>query len=232
MSPEARRRLADSSARLTEAQRELVEQSMGLVKKLAHGLSRLHGLNEDDAMSVGRLALTESVFHFDPDAGVPLAVFAFQRVRGEILDQAGKDRRGAKLARLLDQVADNPDPIEHDDARVARDLWLLTNALAASIALSACYRPEGPAEALDQAEARARVRSALEAAMNELEVLDRELIQLHYKEGRSLKELVQSGHGAYRTLRRRHQKSLSSLHEKLRAKGVTADDAQSIIGTL
>ncbi len=200
---------------------------MGIVKKLARGLSRLHGLNEDDALGVGRLALTESVLHFDPDAGVPLATFAFQRIRGEILDEAGKDRRLAKIARLAsDQIADSPHPIDHTDERVARDLSQLTNALAASIAVSACYRPAQPETAIVEAESGNHLRHALDAAANDLDPDDREMIRLHYREGRTLKELVASGHGTYRTLRRRHQRSLARLHEKLQELGVTAADAQ------
>lgn len=219
--------------RLSSEQRDLVAGARATVKKLARGLASLHGFDFEECVGVGELALTEAVFHYEESCGAPFHVFAFLRVRGEILDTLGKARRQTRLpeptsrkpTRALGPVAselvDHSDPLRDSDDDVRRKLRETLTGAAASYVLSVGISESEPSaeDAAVEAEERTRLRAALRESVEALSADQKEIVQAVYHEGRQIKDLEGKLGISYRTLRRRHQDALQTLAAALRERG-------------
>lgn len=79
----------------------------GIVSHICAGLEP--GVPEEDLISAGTLGLVEAAHRFDPSVGVKFATFAYQRVRGAVMDclrandQLGKSARG-QLRAMRDRI--------------------------------------------------------------------------------------------------------------------------------
>lgn len=215
--------------RLSEQQRALVTEALSLVERVARRLSATHGFDFDECVSVGELALTEAVFHYQPSTGIPFHVFAFLRVRGEILDTLGRSRKlsripvpTARLGPLASELTDRPDPFRDSDDQVRDRLKDTMSGLAASFALSlgVALSATSAEDAVIDHEHTTRLKGALDAGRAQLSEEQRELLRGVYDEGLTLKELEPRMKASYRTLRRRHQEALTALGTVLRAQGV------------
>ena len=200
-----------------------------MVKHFARRFSGLHGFDYDESVGVGELALTEAVFHYDPAIGVPFQVFAFLRVRGEILDTLGRARKvsmfglpTASLGPLASELSERTDPLRDSDEDVQTKMRDTVAGLATSFALSLGTLANEPSveDSVIEVEHRTRLKRVLDEAIGTLPTMQRALIRGHYDEGVALKELGERMDTPYRTLRRRHQEALSSLAVALRARGI------------
>src|SRR5512135_2047305 len=108
-------------ARLSRERWRGVEAALPALRRWVKELSRRYGFDLIESFAFGSVVLSACALTFDPDNGVAFETYAYQRVRGEIIDALTRERqiqakeRGAgPFARevtdesdaLSDQVAD------------------------------------------------------------------------------------------------------------------------------
>lgn len=202
---------------LSRARQQLVEEALPHVRKLARAYARAYGYDYDELVSHGSLGLTDAARRFDQAEEVPFIVFAYSRVRGEMLDAAAKARRQASRMlpiepnQLMRDLSDDPDPEANEvEARVAL-------SRAADIAVMAYVLcDEQAAFAKDPTGTTGEPTHPLRQAVASLESPLRELVEMHYFGGVSLKEVASKLGLAYRTAKRRHADALATLSKRLR----------------
>ena len=77
------------SAKTTEAeQRALVNEHQGLVRAIAHKISRKlpRTLELDDLIDYGMVGLVEASQRFDPEGGARFSSYSYYRIQGAIYD--------------------------------------------------------------------------------------------------------------------------------------------------
>ena len=86
---------------MTRDQKALVENGIALVLRLASRLKCMlpKSVDKEDLIAVGNLGLVKAALKFDPKRGVPFAVYARVRIRGEMRDQFRRDSRISRRAR-------------------------------------------------------------------------------------------------------------------------------------
>jgi RNA polymerase sigma factor for flagellar operon FliA len=157
------------------------------------------GVDAENLESAGTLGLVEAAAAFDPARGVQFSTFAYQRVRGAMLDEL---RRNSplpqalleKAARVRQALAQLPRPASLDQLAAATQLSTdevsdCLGALRLSRTLSlgdrTASREESPLESLERAD-QARV---LTEAVEQLPRQERLVVTLYYREGLRLKEI-------------------------------------------
>jgi RNA polymerase sigma factor (sigma-70 family) len=81
---------------LTETERALVEGAVDMLPRIARAVRvKVRTLSESDLIGIGHDALCDAVRRYDPATGVAFRSFAWQRVYGEMLDQAVREAKRA-----------------------------------------------------------------------------------------------------------------------------------------
>ena len=192
----------------------LVEEHLDLAHKAARMIFprvKQH-IELDDLVALGAVGLAEAAQRYEPDRGVPFAAFAWYRVQGAIVDGL---RRASNLPRRVWlQLVALRAASEYLEHRGERDLGAAQRGIAApqgadaltavKSAMSAIrtmyltsleglrdgagFDPAGdnddPREALDAHRMGSRIR----AAIAKLPERERQLVTLHYFEGKNLLE--------------------------------------------
>jgi RNA polymerase sigma factor (sigma-70 family) len=132
---------ATRSTLTPQRQRELVTQSLAMVRSLAAEIARAYGLSSlvDDLESCGRCGLLQAVEAFDDRPNVKFTTFAYYRIRGAILDAARHwityDRLTVVDHQLAEYVVDAPPTGGTDLASLLDEPRLIRKALATLPAL-------------------------------------------------------------------------------------------------
>lgn len=157
------------------ADHALVEQHLGLVRGLACRALRTapRGVELDDLISLGTVALLEAARRYDPSVGASFSTFAFPRVRGAIVDGIAQlcMIKRSTYRRARREVAAGRAGVEVDSLE---DLRERGNDLPADA--------EDVGDALD----RARLHRAVARAVARLPERHRRFVEQHYGEGRDL----------------------------------------------
>jgi RNA polymerase sigma factor (sigma-70 family) len=89
---------------------EFVLRYLPLVRRIARAARRVVPEAEvDELISVGTIGLIEAIDRYDPRRGVPLASFAYPRIKGAIIDEGRRQavtRLGTNLVSLHQGVGD------------------------------------------------------------------------------------------------------------------------------
>lgn len=220
-------------------QQELVARNVGLVDKVVRLLARRYGglLGNDEMVAAGREGLTRAAAGYDASLGVGFAQFATYRVQGAILDAARK-AMGARrettvlaahsaLCDYLGVQRDTADVMtDTEDAQRARLHAMAAGAAASLFAgfVGAASRAQmrSDEDAVAARDARAKAFALLQRALAELNERDRRIVELHYVEGRELREVATVIGVSYATVRRYHSAALDRLAARLRGGGLQA----------
>lgn len=202
---------------LNRARQQLVEEAQPYVRRWARIFVRRYGYDYDELVGTGNLALTEAARRFDQSHETPFIVFAYQRVRGEMLDAAAKARRiqrrtwDREPVQVLRDLSNDPDPeINEGEARSA--ISGMADALATAFRLN----EEGGANAnAEQQLEELQVETGLRRALESLDKEQRKVVDLHYFEGVPLREVSERLELTYITTRRRHVSALATLARRL-----------------
>ena len=188
----------------SSANDDLILGHLGYVR---HILNRLLAqlpprVDADNLESAGILGLIEAARHFDPGRDVEFRTFAYQRIRGAILDEL---RRNCPLSQqMLQRVAFIRRIREHlDDSATIEQLaeasGLPVENVTECLAAARLTRPESWNEALHGASVRApesvtpseqqELRQVLADGIETLPDTMRTAVTLHYLEGLKLREV-------------------------------------------
>jgi len=222
---------------LSEDQRRRVERATQVVDRAVGELQARWGriLGAAEMRSLGNGGLVDAASTFDPELGVPFELFAQHRVRGAILDAVRREaihRHGAELAaraassRFQEVQGHEGDVLTDTDDSCRRRLAAFTDGLAASMFAAVVADAMVTVEdALSEHQVREQALRALAEASSSLPERDRTILDLHYRDGRDLKEVAQTLGVGYATIRRWHIALLGRLSVRLRARGVTSAPA-------
>lgn len=162
-------------------------------------------VDNDNLEAAGTLGLVEAAGQFDPGRGVAFTTFAYQRIRGAILDEL---RRNCPLpqqilqqwARIREASQHLPLPLTSES--IARATGLTVGEVEDCLAAIRLTRPESwaeelgslpqPAQADDEAEQSVLLRERREILADAIEQLPRKMriaITLYYMEDLRMKEI-------------------------------------------
>ncbi len=122
--------------RLDAMQKILVAGAASRVPQIARALrGLLGGVRFDECESAGYEALVRAALRYEPTTGVPFMAFAYQRVRGAMLDAARNTfpdrRRFARVVRAMEAA----DCVSQANAPLAGDPRTLAERVAAAAAM-------------------------------------------------------------------------------------------------
>jgi RNA polymerase sigma factor for flagellar operon FliA len=191
---------------------DAILQHVGLVKRVAlHLKVRLPPMMElAELVQIGMIGLLEASRSFDPSKGVDFEDFAYNRIRGAIIDEvrrmssmprsaiANLKQHGEATQALANQLGRAPRESEVA-AFTGKDLkeyqregshaqWYETVSMetvpdeAMSVSAGASWEPEARV-------AEAQLMDALQSAIGALPERDRLVLSLYYSEGMNLKEI-------------------------------------------
>jgi RNA polymerase sigma factor for flagellar operon FliA len=182
------------------AERDLVRQGLPVVQAVAQRIARRigAGVNIDDLLGIGHLALLEVAKTYDPGRAT-FAAYAGARLRWAMLDGLRRESHGRSIAaRVLavmaseryglgaDPNSDEPATLEQDQARLRAFLEgqaaaLAMGLLAATpeVVVGSSGSDENPEDQLLKAQSVHKARAAVQA----LPERERELIERHYYGG-------------------------------------------------
>ncbi|MBH24316.1 MAG: hypothetical protein CMH57_07690 [Myxococcales bacterium] len=211
----------------------ILELYEGLVVQIVHNLQRAWSVpwsHVDDMKANGYLGLLEAYERFDPEQGSTFATFSYYRIKGSVVDglrDAGVIRRRKELRRRLSGACD----LLAEEARTVRPVgselgtsleridtmvrnmgtvWLIIQD--AQLRADEASARHAPARRLLKAE----LRQQLHDAIDQLDEVERAVIQGHYLEERSLVDIA-SEHGYSRSwMSRVHTRALERLAELLK----------------
>lgn len=206
---------------LSRARQQLVEEAQSVVRKSARGIARRTGHATDELVAAGNLALVETARRYDHTEETPFAVYAYQRVRGAMLDLVQKARKtqrhtGYLPEQLLHDLSGDPDP-EANEAEARAALEAAAGALAAAALLSddLPVLSASPEDQLQAHQASQEKTLGLRTAVASLEEPQRKLVELHYFDGVALKDVAEQLGMPYRTAKRRHVDALTTLSKRI-----------------
>jgi len=219
---------------LTTEQSGRVRGATRMVKRLARQLAARLGFERDELVSTGHEALVEAAQTYTADRGTQFELFAWSRVRGEMLDGAAKFRAhsrggvlramrqaGQAIAETVDQGGDVL--TDTDEMTVGRIEAACDDVATAMLAgFSGGFRRADPEEQLAMKQCHDLTTRALEQALASLDAQELKLIELYYGEDRPLVEVAETLGIPYRTIRRYHHEVIERLRKRLALKGVTA----------
>lgn len=239
---------------LTKKQQALVALAYqsGVVKARAelHARRYLGLVTLDECLRLGSLGLTEAARTYRDELGL-FTDFARRRVDGAILDGVRAEAPHARASRaahraaasLLSLYRDDFSAIGHDKAELARRFEKMSDDVLTAAFLGAAEEARrGPGgegageESVILREEHARALALLDAAMEKLPTMQRQIVALVYREQRSMTELPERLGVSYATVRRHHEAALAGLRRRLEAAGVMRspaprDDAGDEMGT-
>lgn len=122
--------------RLDPLQKILVAGAASRVPQIAQALKGvLGGISLEDCMSAGYEALTRAALRYDPASGLPFMAFAYQRVRGAMIDAARQLHPGRRRLRRLMRAAEAAASVAEANAALAGDPRTLAERVAAAAAM-------------------------------------------------------------------------------------------------
>ncbi len=176
---------------ITEEQRKMVENSLPIVgfivKKHFPKKKFPKFISRDDILAAGYLGLVKAAKDYDEMFGVKFITYASHRIRGEILDELRKQDWLTRRSREM-----------HPDFKV---ISIEPNVYTSNL--------EGP-------ERKAIIKDLIEKLgnmINELPLLDREILQLHYLDGVPMKELARRRGLSLSWISRRRKQAREKLRE-------------------
>ncbi|MBI4954783.1 MAG: sigma-70 family RNA polymerase sigma factor [Myxococcales bacterium] len=212
---------------LSAGERALVANATPLARALARRfVRRARHLEPGELESVASEALVHAALRFDPSLGIPFAVFAYKRVRGELLNAVVSEasrRRGLTSLLRLDPEEDPPPAgawhgaLEDspEEARRRAAGWL---AGAAASLVAGALLAEPPPRADEELAARqeaAHAHRALERALAALDDDQARFLELYYRRGLTLDEAARELGVAKRTVQRWHEAAKVVLAREL-----------------
>jgi len=192
-----------AGARMTdELARHYLARVLVHARRLARRLPPHIALN--DLVSAGLLGAVEAFLHFDPERAGSLDAFLDHRIRGALLDELRRadpltrtQRRFTQQLRRVTRAANDSDCAR--DASIAKALGLSLEEFRARVSeihaaatvqgtdCDACASTETvmPEDAVAEKQERRRVATATAR----LPPRERELLRLHYEEGKMFREI-------------------------------------------
>jgi RNA polymerase sigma factor for flagellar operon FliA len=212
---------------------ELILSHLDLVRHVVGRLA-VHfppGIDSENLVSAGVLGLVEAAHHFDPARGAAFRTFAYQRVRGSILDEL---RRNCPLPQhVLERVAvvrramaALPPPVSLE--RLAAAARLSPDETADALAamrfgrmvageVDLDGRPDPHAEEPDWPLRQLELRQKLAQEVERLPEQQRVVLMAYYNEGLRLKEIGALMGLSESRVSRLMSAALLALRERLRA---------------
>lgn len=129
----------------SEDNEELILSHLPLVRSIAKRLQRRYCLDIDleELISYGLMGLVEAAERFDPNKGFRFSSFAYQRVRGAILDGLGElGPMPRTRSRARQPMRCDRDVAHLADASDGLDMRLIHAELVDSLALAVARLPE------------------------------------------------------------------------------------------
>lgn len=215
-----------------ETTADLIAQHRDYVVALARNIAKSLPAHVEfqDLTGYGQVGLVEAANRYDARTGVSFPTFAYRRIRGAIFDGLRKmtwlppDARSVvKFDSAVDEVAESwgdqaalsedPEALAVSFRRALRSLgavFLLSQEEVSDQELVSEDR-KGPAQQAEQRELIGKIRNAVE----QLDEKQRNIIKMHYFEGRSLTDCAKAlgHHKAW--ISRLHASALEHLHKKI-----------------
>lgn len=239
------------SAKTTEAeQRALVNEHQGLVRAIAHKISRKlpRNLELDDLIAYGMVGLVEASQRFDPEGGARFSSYSYYRIQGAIYDGLRKfgwlnraeyahvrAERGA--SDYLTYESDRHASVLGDDKRTLEEqvqgsadvIANLVTVFVTSLEGIEGFDPshDGGAKIHSQVEKRQMVGIVREV-MDEMKEEDRTIILGFYFEDRTLKELGEEMGISKSWMSRKHAQAIGRLRQMLEKR---LNDTTLVIGS-
>jgi len=226
---------------LTMEQRELVRKTgHGAVQRAQREARRLHGallsqVSDAQMLTEGTISLAYSAHKFEPsrsealDRDEAFEAWAFYRAWYAMLDLARDDRRYGKIkAQMRDavyqHVSEARGPSEEVSSEAPEEARAQVGAFADGVAMTALARvglrrPRGEADMIER-EAVERAESALAQVMGELRPEQRRMLEHHFAEGTSLKDIAKVVGKGYRGVLDDYHALLARMSARLRTLGV------------
>lgn len=212
--------------RLDAMQKILVAGAASRVPQIARALrGLLGGVRFDECESAGYEALVRAALRYEPATGVPFMAFAYQRVRGAMLDAARNTfpdrRRFARVVRAMEAA----DCVSQANASLAGDPRTLAERVAAAAAMvrevtaavvlgrAAEHEEHGDPRTGDlegwllDEETRAKIQAALERCKPE----ERAVVDALYFRGVTMHAFAEELGMHVSTVSRRHAQALRRL---------------------
>jgi RNA polymerase sigma factor FliA len=220
----AARAAAERDGRLDAMQKILVAGAASRVPAIARGLrALLGGVSFEECESAGYEALVRAALRYDPATGVPFMAFAYQRVRGAMLDaarDASPDRRRlARMIRLTEAAASLTEasaPLAGDPRTLAErveEAEAIIREVTTAVVLARAADDLGDPGGVDletrlvDAETRGRLRVALDRCAPD----ERALIEALYFRGQTMHAFATDMGVHVSTVSRRHARALRRL---------------------
>ena len=217
---------------VNERSSNLMTSYIGLVKALAWKIHQQlpRSVELDDLVGYGCVGLAEAARSFDETRGHKFSTYAYQRVRGAILDgltQMSWFRRDKFEARELQGTDNDPDAgvvIDTDQALSANQAWFKSAAdrlersfgtTGSAAELQAVDRAASPENAAIEQETADRVRQMIDS----LPRAAAELLKATYYEGLTLKDAAARMGRDKCWASRLHARTLRQLARSLKAEG-------------
>jgi RNA polymerase sigma factor for flagellar operon FliA len=212
---------------------ELIVSHLGLVRHVIGRLA-MHfppGVDAENLEGAGVLGLVEAAHSFDPSVQVQFKTFAYQRVRGSILDElrrnsplpqhvtervavVRKAMEGLTPPVTLDRLAQLTG-LSADDVADALAAMRFGRMLAGEAELDG--RPDPHTEEPDAAMRQSEERQKLTQELERLPAQQRVVLTLYYNEGLRLKEIGELMKLSESRISRLMSAALLALRERLRA---------------
>lgn len=216
---------AASDGRLDAMQKILVAGAAGRVPHIARGLRQLlGGIGFDECESAGYEALVRAALRYDPSTGVPFMAFAYQRVRGAMVDAAREAcpdrRRLARMVRLIEATAGlaapptatagDPRTLAERVEAAAAIVRQVTTAVVLSRAAAEVDsgQPDLEAWMVDE-----QTRGRLRRAIDRCDADEQAMIEALYFRGLSMHAYAEESGISASTVSRRHARVLKRLAE-------------------
>jgi RNA polymerase sigma factor FliA len=211
--------------RLTPEQQAMVARASSRVPYVARSVRALvGGLSFDECESAGYEALVRAALRYDPATGVPFMAFAYQRVRGAMVDaarEARPDRRRlARMVRLIEATSElaapptatagDPRTLAERVEAAAAIVRQVTTAVVLSRAAAEVDsgQPDLEAWMVDE-----QTRGRLRRAIDRCDADEQGMIEALYFRGLSMHAYAEESGISASTVSRRHARVLKRLAE-------------------
>jgi RNA polymerase sigma factor for flagellar operon FliA len=220
------------------SQRELVEGALDLVDVVLAQLRALGITAEaDDLRGYGRQGLIEAAARFEPARGFEFRQFAYQRVRGAMIDGLRKmgpwSRRGYERIRMLrsaqlvreqsfDEATPPPRGAKPAEELLRKHMAQMAAAMATGLFVEAAYEGTELVSIDDSRSAEdmlgdRQLAEGVRRAVAELPEDEAEVIRRYYLEGQALDEVAGAWGCSRSWVSRVHTRAVGRLAKRLRS---------------
>lgn len=221
----------------TKDLQDLIARGLPLADRISRRLARQTNgrVDADDAIQMGRVGLIQAAQSYDPSHGVPFEAWMIRRVQGTVIDginqYTGLSRAQVRnIARR--KAADDASTGTHERLRYTMNLFAepnsqedLQNLNAPNISILSGEQAErliehhhistplqDPARQNDRKEKTRIARQMIDAIATQ----ERELLQQHYAEERTFKDISKLQKSSRSWISRKHKRTLQHLHQQAR----------------